>query len=338
MSDAMKPLIFSASEGPLSRAQAEEAFGYLFEGAATPAQMGGFLMALRARGESVSEYAAAAAVMRAHCVPVKAPDDAMDIVGTGGDGKHTLNISTATAFVVAGAGVPVAKHGNRNLSSKSGTADVQSALGINVMVGPEVVEQAIAEAGIGFMMAPMHHPAMKHVGPVRLELGCKTIFNILGPLTNPAGVKRQLTGAFAPDLIFPMAETLQQLGTEKAWLVHGSDGTDEITICGPTAVAALENGKIKSREIHPEEAGLPVHNFRDIIGGTPEENAVALKALLDGAEGAYRDAVLLNAAAALIVADKAGDLKAGVEMARESIDSRKAKHALETLARITSAA
>ncbi len=338
MSDAMKPLIFAASEGPLSRSQAEEAFGYLFEGAATPAQIGGFLMALRARGESVSEYAAAAAVMRAHCIPVKAPEGAMDIVGTGGDGKHTLNISTATAFVVAGAGVPVAKHGNRNLSSKSGTADVQGALGINVMVGPEIVERAIAEAGIGFMMAPIHHPAMKHVGPIRVELGSKTIFNILGPLTNPAGVKRQLTGAFAPDLIFPMAETLQQLGTEKAWLVHGSDGTDEITICGPTAVAALEDGKIRSREIHPEDAGLPVHSFRDIIGGTPDENAAALSALLDGATGAYRDAVLLNAAAALVVADKAGDLKEGVAIARDSIDSGKAKKALETLVRITSAA
>ena len=338
MSDAMKPLIFAASEGPLSRAQAEEAFSYLFRGAATPAQIGGFLMALRARGESVAEYAAAAAVMRAHCVPVKAPAGAMDIVGTGGDGKHTLNISTATAFVVAGAGVPVAKHGNRNLSSKSGTADVQGALGINVMVGPEVVEKAIAEAGIGFMMAPMHHPAMKHVGPIRVELGSKTIFNILGPLTNPAGVKRQLTGAFAPDLIFPMAETLQQLGTEKAWLVHGSDGTDEITICGPTAVAVLEDGKISSREIHPEEAGLPVHDFRDIIGGTPEENAAAMMALLEGADGAYRDAVLLNAAAALVVADKAANLKAGVEMARESIDSGKAKKAVEALARITSGA
>ncbi len=337
MSDAMKPLIYAASEGPLSRSQAEEAFGYLFEGAATPAQIGGFLMALRARGESVSEYAAAAAVMRAHCVPVKAPEGAMDIVGTGGDGKHTLNISTATAFVVAGAGVPVAKHGNRNLSSKSGTADVQAELGINVMVGPEVVERAIAEAGIGFMMAPMHHPAMKHVGPIRVELGSKTIFNILGPLTNPAGVKRQLTGAFAPDLIHPMAETLQQLGTEKAWLVHGSDGTDEITICGTTAVAALEDGKVRSREIHPEDAGLPVHRFRDIIGGTPQENAVALMALLDGAQGAYRDAVLLNAAAALVVADKVDNLKDGVEMARESIDSGNAKTALETLARITSA-
>ena len=338
MSDAMKPLIFAASEGPLSRAQAEQAFGYLFEGAATPAQIGGFLMALRARGEAVSEYAAAASVMRAHCIPVTAPDGAMDIVGTGGDGKHTLNISTATAFVVAGAGVPVAKHGNRNLSSKFGTADVQGALGINVMVGPEVVERAIAEAGIGFMMAPMHHPAMKHVGPIRVELGSKTIFNILGPLTNPANVKRQLTGAFAPDLIFPMAETLQQLGTEKAWLVHGSDGTDEITICGSTSVAALEDGKITSREIHPEDAGLPVHNFRDILGGTPEENAAAMSALLDGAQGAYRDAVLLNAAAALVGADKVANLKDGAEMARESIDSGKAKHAVETLARITTAA
>ena len=338
MSDAMKPLIFAASEGPLSRAQAEQAFNLLFEGAATPAQIGGFLMALRARGESVSEYAAAAAVMRAHCIPVKAPEGAMDIVGTGGDGKHTLNISTATAFVVAGAGVPVAKHGNRNLSSKSGTADVQGALGINVMVGPEIVERAIAEAGIGFMMAPMHHPAMRHVGPIRVELGSKTIFNILGPLTNPAGVTRQLTGAFAPDLIFPMAETLQQLGTHKAWLVHGSDGTDEITICGPTAVAALEDGKITGREIHPEDAGLPVHQFRDILGGTPEENAAAMIALLDGAAGAYRDAVLLNAAAALVVADRADNLKTGVEIARDSIDSGKARHAVETLARITSAA
>ena len=335
MSDAMKPLIYAASEGPLSRAQAEEAFGYLFAGEATPAQIGGLLMALRARGEAVSEYAAAAAVMRAHCVPVKAPEGAMDIVGTGGDGKHTLNISTATAFVVAGAGVPVAKHGNRNLSSKSGTADVQSALGINVNVTPDVVERAIAEAGIGFMMAPLHHPAMRHVAPARLELGCKTIFNILGPLTNPAGVKRQLTGAFAIDLIFPMAETLQQLGTEKAWLVHGSDGTDEITICGTTSVAVLENGRITSRQIHPEDAGLPQHPFRDIIGGTPEDNATALRGLLDGAPGAYRDAVLFNAAAALVVADKASNLTEGVEIARDSIDSGKAKAALTALARIT---
>ena len=335
MSDAMKPLIYAAAEGPLSRAQAEAAFEELFAGTATPAQIGGLLMAMRARGESVAEYAAAAQVMRDNCIPVTAPQGAMDIVGTGGDGMGTLNISTATAFVVAGAGVPVAKHGNRNLSSKSGAADALGALGINVMVPPPVVERAIAEAGIGFMMAPMHHPAMKHVMPVRQELGSKTIFNILGPLTNPAGVKRQLTGAFAIDLIFPMAETLQALGSEAAWLVHGSDGTDEISISGTTSVAVLKDGKIKPREVHPEEAGLPVHPFRDILGGTPAENASALRALLDGAPGAYRDAVLLNAAAALVVAERADDLKAGVEIARESIDSGAAKRAVETLARIT---
>jgi anthranilate phosphoribosyltransferase len=336
MSDAMKPLIFAASEGPLSRAQAEAAFEILFNGDATPAQMGGFLMALRARGEAVSEYTAAAAVMRAKCDPVNAPAGAMDIVGTGGDGMGTLNISTATAFVVAGAGVPVAKHGNRNLSSKSGAADVQSALGIEVMVGADVVQKAVDKVGIGFMMAPMHHPAMKHVMPVRQDLGCKTIFNILGPLTNPAGVKRQLTGAFAIDLIFPMAETLKELGSEAAWLVHGDDGTDEISISGKTAAAILKDGKITSAEIHPEDAGLPVHPFRDILGGTPEENANAFKALLHGAQNAYRDAVLLNAAAALIIADKASDLKAGVELAGESIDSGKARDKVEALARLTS--
>lgn len=335
MSDQMKPLIFAASEGPLSRAQAETAFEILFNGEATAAQIGGFLMAMRARGEAVSEYAAAAAVMRAKCVPVRAPNGAMDIVGTGGDGMGTLNISTATAFVVAGAGVPVAKHGNRNLSSKSGAADALSALGIEVMSGAEVVERAIAEAGIGFMMAPMHHPAMRFVGPVRAELGCKTIFNILGPLTNPAGVKRQLTGAFAPDLIFPMAETLLALGSEKAWLVHGADGMDEISITGATSVAVLENGKITGREIHPEDAGLPVHRLRDILGGAPVENAAALRALLEGEAGAYRDAVLFNAAAALVIADKVPDLKSGVEMAAQSIASGAALRALTTLAQIS---
>jgi anthranilate phosphoribosyltransferase len=338
MSDAMKPLIYAASEGPLSRSQAEQAFELLFDGEATPAQMGGLLMALRARGEAVSEYAAAAGVMRAKCTAVTAPDGAMDIVGTGGDGMGTLNISTATAFVVAGAGVPVAKHGNRNLSSKSGSADALTEMGINVMVSPEVVERAIAEAGIGFMMAPMHHPAMKHVMPVRQELGSKTIFNILGPLTNPAGVKRQLTGAFAIDLIFPMAETLKELGSEKAWLVHGGDGTDEISISAPTQVAVLEDGKIRGREVHPEDAGLPVHPFRDILGGTPAENAQAFRDLLDGAKSAYRDAVLLNAAAALVVADRVADLKSGVAMAAESIDSGAAKARVEALARITQAA
>ncbi|WP_171176689.1 anthranilate phosphoribosyltransferase [Ruegeria sp. HKCCD8929] len=335
MSDALKPLIGAAADRPLTRAEAEAAFTILFEGEATPSQIGGLLMALRTRGETVDEYAAAAAVMRAKCHAVKAPEGAMDIVGTGGDGKNTLNISTATAFVTAGAGVVVAKHGNRNLSSKSGTADLQSQMGVNVMVGADVVERALAEAGIGFMMAPMHHPATAHVMPTRAELGTRTIFNILGPLTNPAGVKRQLTGAFSRDLIRPMAETLGVLGSDCAWLVHGSDGTDELTITGISWVAALEDGTVKEVELHPEDAGLPVHPFEDIIGGTPEENATAFRALLDGARSAYRDAVLLNSAAALVVAGAANDLREGVAMAAESIDSGKAKDKIAALARIT---
>ncbi len=335
MSDALKPLIGVAAERPLTRAEAEVAFTALFEGAATPAQMGGLLMALRTRGETVDEFAAAAAVMRSKCHAVLAPEGAMDIVGTGGDGKGTLNISTATAFVVAGAGVPVAKHGNRNLSSKSGAADALTEMGLNVMVGPEVVERCLAEAGIGFMMAPMHHPAMRHVGPIRAELGTRTIFNILGPLTNPAGVKRQLTGAFSARLIRPMAETLRALGSEAAWLVHGSDGTDEISIAGPTAVAALKDGEITEFTVHPEDAGLPVHPFEAILGGTPAENATAFRALLQGETGAYRDAVLLNAAAALLVAGKAQDLKEGVTLARTSIDSGAALARIDALRRIT---
>jgi len=338
MSEALKPLIAAAADRALSRTEAETAFQILFDGDATPSQIGGFLMALRTRGETVGEYTAAAAVMRANCVSVNAPAGAMDIVGTGGDGKGTLNISTATAFVVAGAGVPVAKHGNRNLSSKSGAADALGQMGVNVMVGADVVERALSEAGIAFMMAPMHHPAIKHVMPTRAELGTRTIFNILGPLTNPAGVTRQLTGAFCADLIRPMAETLGALGSHRAWLVHGSDGTDEITITGPTAVAALEDGKVSEREIHPEDAGLPVHPFEAILGGTPTENGVAFAALMDGEKNAYRDAVLLNAAAALVIADAASDLKDGVERAAAAIDSGAAKTRLTTLARITSEA
>ncbi|WP_432254548.1 anthranilate phosphoribosyltransferase [Limimaricola sp. AA108-03] len=336
MSDRLKPLIAAALAGPLSREEAESAFGILFDGDATPAQMAAFLVTLRMRGETVAEIAAAAHVMRARCLKVAAPEGAIDIVGTGGDGKNTLNISTATAFVVAGAGVPVAKHGNRNLSSKSGTADALGQMGVQVMVGAEVVERALREAGIGFMMAPMHHPAMKHVGPVRAEIGIRTLFNILGPLTNPAGVKRQLTGAYDPALIAPMAEVLGRLGSERAWLVHGGDGTDELSICGPSAVAALENGKVESFEISPSDAGLPEHSFEAIIGGTPEENGRALAALLDGAPGAYRDAVRLNAAAALLVAGRVEDLRAGADLAAQSIDSGAARRAIERLAAITS--
>ncbi|HPD93943.1 MAG: anthranilate phosphoribosyltransferase [Rhodobacter sp.] len=331
----IKTLIATAAERPLTRPEAEEAFSILFAGDATPAQMGGFLMTLRTRGETVDEYAAAAAVMRARCVKVSAPRGAMDIVGTGGDGKGTLNISTATAFVVAGAGVPVAKHGNRNLSSKSGAADALGALGINVMVGAAEVEKALTQVGIGFMMAPMHHPAMRHVGPVRAELGTRTIFNILGPLTNPAGVRRQLTGAFSADLIRPMAEVLKALGSEKAWLVHGGDGTDELSIAAPSLVVALEGGQLREFTVAPEDAGLPVHPFEDLLGGDPATNAAELKAVLSGGgRPAYRDAVLLNAAAALVVADRVGALTDGVRMAREAIASGAAAAKVGGLARM----
>ncbi len=335
MSDALRALIGLAAERPLTRTEAETAFGALFDGDATPAQMGGLLMALRTRGETVDEFAAAASVMRAKCHRVRAPDGAMDIVGTGGDGKGTLNISTATAFVVAGAGVVVAKHGNRNLSSKSGAADALTELGLNVMVGPDVVERCLTEAGIGFMMAPMHHPAMRHVGPVRAELGTRTIFNILGPLTNPAWVKRQLTGVFTARLLRPMAETLLALGSEKAWLVHGGDGTDELSIAAPSTVVALEHGVVREFTVHPEEAGLPVHPFEHILGGTPAENAAALRALMEGKAGAYRDAVLLNAAAGLLIADRATSLREGVEMARAAIDSGAAKAKIAALRGLT---
>ena len=335
MVSSLQPLIGKAADGPLSRSEAMTAFEILFNGEATASQIGGFLMALRTRGETVDEYAAASIVMRRKCNSVLAPADAIDIVGTGGDGKGTLNISTATAFVVAGAGVTVAKHGNRNLSSKSGAADALSQLGVNVAVGVEVVEKALTDVGIAFMMAPMHHPAIAHVMPTRAELGTRTIFNILGPLTNPAGVKRQLTGVFSADLIRPMAETLLELGSDTAWLVHGSDGTDELTITGLSAVAVLENGKVYEREVHPEEAGLPVHPFSSIIGGTPAENGKALKALLEGENTAYRDAVLLNAAAALQIAGKVNNLRDGVEHAIKSIDSGAAKQKLEALAKLT---
>lgn len=338
MTDTLKSLIGLAADAPLTADQARLAFTALFDGDATPSQIGGFLMALRTRGETVDEIAAAAAVMRAKCSPVRAPENAMDIVGTGGDGKGTLNISTATAFVVAGAGVTVAKHGNRNLSSKSGAADALTQMGINVMIGPEAVEKALNEVGICFMMAPMHHPAMKHVMPSRSELGTRTIFNILGPLTNPAGVKRQLTGAFSSDLIRPMAETLLALGSEAAWLVHGSDGTDEIAISGPTQVAILKDGAVTMAEVHPEDAGLPVHPFEDILGGSPEHNAAAFRLLLEGRPGAYRDAVCLNAAAALVIAGLSDDLADGVARARDSIDSGMAHHKVTELARVTSEA
>ena len=327
--------IAAAADRALTREEAEAAFGALFEGTATPAQIGGFLMALRTRGETTDEIAAAAAAMRARMSPVRAPDGAIDIVGTGGDGKGTLNISTATAFVVAACGVPVAKHGNRNLSSRSGAADVLAQMGVEVMLGAAVAERALREVGICFMMAPMHHPATRHVMPVRGELGTRTVFNLLGPLTNPAGVRRQLTGTYARALIRPMAEVLGRLGSERAWLVHGADGTDELSIAGPTAVAVLERGAVSEREVVPGDAGLPVHPVEAIRGGEPSVNGRAFRALLDGERGAYRDAVLLNAAAALVIADRAADLPEGAARAAEAIDDGTARSKVEALAQLT---
>jgi anthranilate phosphoribosyltransferase len=331
----IRPLIGIAATRPLTGTEAEAAFSALFDGAATPAQIGGLLMALRVRGETVDEIAAAARAMRKRMNRIHAPEGAIDIVGTGGDGKGTLNISTATAFVVAGAGVPVAKHGNRNLSSKSGAADALTAMGINVMGGPAIAEEALRHAGICFMMATMHHPAMRHVGAPRAELGTRTVFNLLGPLTNPASVRRQLTGAFSADWIRPMAEVLRDLGSDAAWLVHGSDGTDELSIAGESHVAALKEGEISEFIVTPEDAGLQRHPFEAIIGGEPAHNARAFRALLGGEPGAYRDAVLLNSAAALLIAERVTDLRQGAEMAAESIDSGKAKGKLEALAQVT---
>ncbi len=336
MSD-LKPLIGIATERPLTRIEASAAFEVIMSGAATPAQSAGFLMALRMRGETVDEIAGATAVMRAKALPVRAPEGAIDIVGTGGDGKGTLNISTAAALIVAGAGVPVAKHGNKALSSRSGASDALTALGVNLDAGVAATERALVEAGIGYMAAPNHHSAMRHVMPVRQEMGVRTIFNLLGPMTNPAGVKRQLSGAFSADWIRPMAETLAALGTEKAWLVHGGDGTDELSISAPSQVCSLDHGVIAEFTVSPEEAGLPVHPFKGIIGGDPASNAARLSALLDGEAGAYRDAALLNAAAALMIADRATNLREGAALAAESIDSGKARTALNRLAAITNA-
>ena len=318
----------------LSFDESKAAFELLMEGKAVDQEIFDFLTLLSAKGESSDEIAGGVFVLRNKSKRVNV-ENCVDTCGTGGDGMNTLNISTASALLLASMGVKVAKHGNKKLSAKSGAADALSASGINVMVGKEVVETALIEAGIGFMMAPMHHPAIKHVMPARQELGTRTIFNILGPLTNPAGVKYQLTGAFSKELLEPMAKTLKSLGSKKAWLVHGSDGTDEITITGQTSVVKLENEDISKSEIHPEEAKLEVHPLEKILGGTPNENSKAFLDLLDGKKGAYRDAVLLNSAAALVVAEKTSDLTTGVEIAREAIDSGKAKSALKRLTNVT---
>ncbi len=300
-----------ASGTPLSFDEAREAFDIIMSGEATPGQIGGFLMALRVRGETVDEISGAVATMRAKMLRVEAPAGAIDIVGTGGDGSHSVNISTASAFVIAGAGVPVAKHGNRGLSSQTGSSDVLTGLGVKLDLEPEAIARCIAQAGVGFMFAPAHHPAMRHVGPTRVELGTRTIFNLLGPLSNPASVKRQMVGVFSPEWIGPVAETLKELGTERAWVAHG-DGFDEITTTGETLVAELKDGEIHTFTLTPEQFGLNRYSKEDLRGGDAAYNAAALRALLDGAPGAYRDTVLMNAGAGLVVAGKADDLAQGV--------------------------
>lgn len=328
----MKPLIGKVAErSDLTEAEAERAFDIMMSGAATPAQIGAFLMGLRLKGETVAEITGAARAMRGKMVTVSAPEGAMDVVGTGGDGAGTYNVSTAAAIVVAGCGVPVAKHGNRAFSSKSGAADVLAALGVDLQAEPARVEQAIHKAGIGFLMAPIYHSAMRHVGPARAELGIRTVFNILGPLSNPAKVRRLMVGTFDVRWTQPMAEVLGNLGAEHAWVVHGHGGLDELTTTGPSEVAELREGKVRRFTVTPEDAGLPRTTIDRLRGGDPQHNATALRRLLAGEPGPYRDIVLLNAGAALVVAGKATDLREGAAQAAGAIDAGKAAKALAQL-------
>ena len=336
MSDALKPFLGRIAEGKtLNAEEAEAAFDIIMSGEATAAQIGGFLMGLRVRGETVDEITGAVRAMRAKMTTVRAPAGAMDVVGTGGDGAGTFNVSTGASLVVAACGVPVAKHGNRALSSKSGAADVLTALGVDLNADMALVERAIAEAGIGFLMAPRHHSAMKHVMPARVEMGVRTIFNILGPLSNPAQVKRQFTGVFDRRWVEPLAHVLKNLGCEACWIVHGEDGLDELTTTGASYVAELKDGTVTTRTVTPADAGLPTAKPADLKGGSPDVNAQAIRDLAAGKEGAYRDIVLYNAAASLVVAGKAGDLKAGVAMAAKAIADGAVTRTLDKLVAIT---
>jgi anthranilate phosphoribosyltransferase len=332
MSDLKPTLAHLASGKPMPFDMARDAFSLILDGQADAGQIGAFLMALHMRGETVEELTAGAEVMRAHALAVEAPEDAIDTCGTGGDGSGSYNISTAVAFVVSACGVPVAKHGNRALSSKSGSSQVLETLGVNLNLAPAAISRCLREVGMGFMFAPAHHAAMRHVGPVRQALGVRTIFNLLGPLSNPARAKRQLLGVFDRRWLIPLAETLNKLGSTNAWIVHGEDGLDELTTTGTSYVATLTNGEIRSLEVNPEDVGLNRASPRDLIGGTPEENALALRDVLAGATGAYRDIVLLNSAAALVVAEKASTLKAGIALASAAIDNGDASHVLAALA------
>jgi anthranilate phosphoribosyltransferase len=334
----LKPFIAKiATRQPLSRQEASDAFEILMSGEASMAQVGGFLMGLRVRGETVDEIAGAVSIMRQKMVPVDAPEEAIDIVGTGGDGTNTYNISTLSALIVAGAGVPVAKHGNRALSSKSGTADALSQLGVKLDIEPDMISRCIREAGIGFMFAQLHHPAMRHVGPARVELGARTIFNIVGPLSSPARVKKQLFGVYSPEWLVPGAEALRDLGLTSAWVVHGS-GLDEITTTGPSQVAELKDGEIRTFELTPDDFGVETVSLDAIRGGDGTVNAAALRDVLGGAKTAYRDVALCNAAASLIVAGKAKDVTEGMHLASQSLDTGSAARALDTLIAISNSA
>ena len=326
-----------ATGATLTRDEAAHAFDKMMAGEATPAQMGALLMGLRVRGETVDEIAGAVSAMRAKMLPVEAPADAIDVVGTGGDASGSYNISTCAAFIVAGAGVPVAKHGNRALSSKSGAADVLAALGVNIELAPDAIGRCVREAGIGFMFAPAHHPAMKNVGPTRVELGTRTIFNLLGPLSNPAGVRRQMVGVFARSWIEPLAKVLAALGSERAWVVHGSDGLDEITTSGPSFIAELAGGKVKTFEVTPEDAGLKRSNPEQLRGGEAAMNAAALRAVLEGMPGPYRDVALMNAGATLVVAGKAKNIREGVALGAKTLDNGAANTRLEKLITVSNA-
>lgn len=331
MSAGLKPLIAKVAGGAaLTRAESEEAFSIMMSGEATPSQIGGFLMALRVRGETVDEIAGAVSVMRANMLRVEAPPDAIDIVGTGGDHAGTVNVSTCAAFVLAGCGLTVAKHGNRALSSRSGSADVLVALGVNVDLRPAEISDVIRQAGIGFMFAPSHHAAMRFVGPSRVELGTRTIFNLLGPLANPAGATRLLVGVFSPEWVVPIAETLRALGASSAWVVHG-DGLDEMTVCGGTDIASLLDGEIRTFSIKPEQFGLSRRSLQEVKGGDAAANAEALRSVLQGERNAFRDIALLNASGALVMAGRAKSLEQGLELAAGSIDGGQAGAALERL-------
>lgn len=324
-----------ATGATLDETEIHTALETIMSGAATPVQMGAFLMALRVRGETVDELAGAARLMRERMTTVEVPPNAVDIVGTGGDSHGTYNVSTCASLVAGGAGVPIAKHGNRSVSSQSGASDVLDALGVKLDVKPATVTRAIAGAGVGFMWAPMHHSAMKQWAPVRAELGIRTIFNLLGPISNPGGVKRQIVGVFDRKWIEPLAQVLGKLGSVHAWVVHGADGLDELTTTGPTYVAELKDGKLRTFEVTPEEAGLKRATLDQLKGGNAQTNAAAIRELLAGEPGPFRDIVLLNTAAALIVGGKAATLAEGVERAERAIDTGAASQALDKLVAIT---